>query len=153
MITRGLRVGGRYLTLTGLTVQVAALRDDSMLLRSLASGNEFEAPAGYELRPMGQGKASLPLKPAAAGRGTDKANGPGRPKASDKPLAPLIDAMLLAGNMTMGGIVREVKRKASASCKGRDIRANIRARLYWLKKRGCRVETNDQARMRAVAPA
>ncbi|MBI5243801.1 MAG: hypothetical protein HY922_09005 [Elusimicrobia bacterium] len=151
MIARGLRLGGRYLTLTGLPVQVAALRDGGMLLRSLASGNEFEAPGGYELRPMGQGTASLPLKAAAAGREPDKANGIARPKASNKPLAPLIDALLLAGNMTMAGMVRELRRKASAACRGRDVAANVRARLYWLRKRGCRVEISDQARMRAVA--
>jgi len=152
MISRGLRVGGRYLTLTGLPVQVAALRTDGMLLRSLASGNEFEAPAGYELRPIGQGKAALSLKAAAAGRGPDKAGRIARPKASAKPLAPLIDALLLAGNMTMRGIVRDVNRKASAACRGRPVAANVRARMYWLRKRGCRIERED-GRLRAVPPS
>ena len=69
-----------------------------------------------------------------------------RPKA----LAPLIDAMLLAGNMTMRGIVRELQRKASAACHGRDLRANVRARRYWLRKRGYLIRRNDQERLQAA---
>lgn len=36
--------------------------------------------------------------------------------------------------MHMRGIVRELQRKASAACHGRDLRANVRARLYWLRR-------------------
>lgn len=62
---------------------------------------------------------------------------PRRDHARSKLLAPIIDAMLLAGGHTMRGIVRALRRKASASCHGKDLQANVRARLYWLKKRGC----------------
>ncbi len=44
--------------------------------------------------------------------------------------------MLLAGGKTMRGIVRELRCKASASCRGKDLKANVRARIYWLRKRG-----------------
>lgn len=53
-----------------------------------------------------------------------------------KPLALLVDAMLLPDNTTMRGILRELQRKASAACRGKDLRANIRARIYWLKNKG-----------------
>ena len=64
-----------------------------------------------------------------------------------KTLAPIIDAMLLAGNMTMRGIVRELQRRASAACHGRDLRANVRARLYWLKRRGHSASLDAQGRL------
>ena len=67
-----------------------------------------------------------------------QARGPaaGPPVRLNKPIAPLIDAMLLAGGHTMRGIVRELRRKASAACRGKDLKANIRARLYWLRRKG-----------------
>jgi len=51
--------------------------------------------------------------------------------------------MLLAGGKTMGGILRELRRKASAACRGRDLEANVRARLYWLQRRGYRIERRN----------
>jgi len=69
------------------------------------------------------------------------------PERPTKALAPLIDAMLLTGNMTMRGIVRELQRKASSVCHGRDIRANVRARLYWLKRRGRLADRDAQGRI------
>ncbi|MBI5209299.1 MAG: hypothetical protein HY927_04915 [Elusimicrobia bacterium] len=39
----------------------------------------------------------------------------------------------------MRGLVREVKRRASVASRGKDLAANVRARIYWLKKRGYRV--------------
>lgn len=67
---------------------------------------------------------------------------PVQPPQAPKALAPLIDAMLLAGNMTMRGIVREIQRKASSACHGRDLCANVRARVYWLRKRGLEIGIN-----------
>ncbi len=54
--------------------------------------------------------------------------------------------MLLAGNMTMRGIVRELQHKASSSCHGRDLRANVRARLYWLRRKGRLADRDAQDR-------
>jgi hypothetical protein len=55
--------------------------------------------------------------------------------------------MLLVGNMTMRGIVRELQRKASAVCHGRDLPANVRARLYWLRRRGRLAARDAQGRI------
>ncbi len=57
--------------------------------------------------------------------------------------------MLLAGGRSMRGIVREVRRKASVSCHGKDLKANIRARIYWLKKRGCQVSVKGLVQLQA----
>lgn len=72
--------------------------------------------------------------------------------AQTKPLAPMIDAMLLAGSMTMKGILRELRRKASAACRGRDLKANVRARIYWFKRKGCRLERSAQSRLQVLPP-
>jgi hypothetical protein len=69
-----------------------------------------------------------------------------------KPLAPIIDALLLAGGKTMRGIVREVRRKASRGCKGKELQANVRARLYWLKSKGFTVDTDELGRLKARSP-
>ena len=45
----------------------------------------------------------------------------------------------------MRGIVRELQRKASAACRGKDLQANVRARIYWLKRRGCRAGIKGRA--------
>lgn len=45
----------------------------------------------------------------------------------------------------MRGLLRELRRKASAACRGRDLEANVRARIYWLKKRGYQVAVKSWA--------
>ena len=104
-----------------------------MVLQGLASDNRFVAPAGYPLRPFKREAAAFEARPSPYLGPQAK---PRRGQAQPKPLAPIIDAMLLAGGHTMRGIVRELRRKASAACSGKDLQANVRARLYHLKRRG-----------------
>ena len=126
--------GSRCLTITGAPVQILKVQEDDVLVQSLASDNRFYLPKEYPL---------CPFKPAAAA--WDMRSGPyiarsERPRlpyvAVQKQLAPIIDALLLKGGLTMQGLAREVKRRASVACRGKDVKANIRARIYWLKKRG-----------------
>jgi hypothetical protein len=55
--------------------------------------------------------------------------------------------MLLAGGHTMRGILREFRRKASAACHGKDLQANVCARLYWLKRKGYTIDTDELGRL------
>jgi len=50
----------------------------------------------------------------------------------------------------MRGLVREVKRRASSACKGKDVRANIRARIYWFKKKGYKQKGNPQSHIKML---
>ena len=127
------RVGERYLTAAGVPVQVLEVHEGIMVLQGLASDNRFVAPAGYPLRPFKREAAAFEARPSPYLGPQAK---PRRGQAQPKPLAPIIDAMLLAGGHTMRGIVRELRRKASAACSGKDLQANVRARLYHLKRRG-----------------
>ena len=105
------KAGNRYLTVTGAPVQVLEVREEIMVLQGLASDNRFVVPVGYPLDAPG-GKAtaflarSSPYSPFVRSRR-------GRPEP--KPLAATIDALLLEGGRSMKGLVREVRRRASAA--------------------------------------
>lgn len=126
-------VGERYLTPAGVPVQVLGVAGEQLLVQSLASENRFPLPLGYPLRRWGSDEPMFPVK-ETPNRPIDEAQ-PTRPPEK-RPIAPLIDAMLLAGNMTMKGILRELRRKASAACHGKDLRANVRARMSHLRQKG-----------------
>lgn len=126
------RVGNRYLTIAGAPVQILEVHEGIMVLQGLASDNRFCVPTAYPLQPFDQGKAAWEMRPAPYSA-RSKVKGQ---LAPNKPLAPLIDAMLLAGGMTMIGIIRELRRKATMACHGKDLKANVRARLYLLRKQG-----------------
>jgi hypothetical protein len=130
------QAGAEYATASGLPVRVVAVHDGQVELQSLASDSSFYVPASYLLGPM-----TGPNLAVARRSYPDQERGPAAaaPVRMNKPLAPIIDAMLLKGGMTMRGIARAVKRKAGAVCRGRDVQANIRARIYWLKKRGINI--------------
>jgi hypothetical protein len=143
------KAGNRYLTITGAPVQVLEVREGIIVLQGLASDNRFVVPAGYPLRPFKGEVAAFEARPSPyLGRQV-----PPRSQAQPKPLAPLIDAMLLVGGHTMRGIVRELKRRASAACRGKDLRANVRARLHWFKKRGYRVDNDSRGCLKAKQSA
>ncbi|MBI4377237.1 MAG: hypothetical protein HY549_12405 [Elusimicrobia bacterium] len=131
-------IGSRRLTPTGLPVQVAEIQaGGAMLLQSLVSDNRIAVPPEYPL--LTYRESDFETRARAYSRrpkGAEIRSTPRPPKT----LAPLIDAMLLAGNRTMRGILRELRRRASAACRGKDLKANVRARMYWLRKRGYRVE-------------
>ncbi|MBI4375325.1 MAG: hypothetical protein HY549_02630 [Elusimicrobia bacterium] len=112
-----------------------------MLLQSLVSDNRIAVPPDYPL--LSYREPAFETRACAYSRRPKRAETrtPPRPK----PLAPLIDAMLLAGNKTMRGILRELRRKASASCRGKDLKANVRARLYWFRQKGRTVRRDSRS--------
>jgi hypothetical protein len=126
------QAGAEYATASGLPVRVVAVHDGQVELQSLASDSRFYVPASYPLGPMTGPNLTVARRSRPYQARDPAAGAPIRMR----PIAPIIDAMLLAGNMTMRGIVRELQRKASAACHGRDLQANVRARLYWLRRRG-----------------
>lgn len=132
MSTRKPKLGNRYLTATGTPVQVLEVHDEGIVLQSLASDSRFCLPGGYPLLPFNQDMTAWDVRPSLYTPRSERPK-PARP-AAQKQLAPIIDALLLEGGRTMRGLVREVKRRASSACKGKNVRVNIRARVYWLKK-------------------
>lgn len=143
------RVGSRHLTLTGAPVQVLEVRADAVVLQSLASDNRIRVPADYPLRPFDAEQAVWEARPNPYSPRSREAE-VSKSIAQAKPLAPLIDAMLLTGGKTMRGILRELRRKASAACRGKDLKANVRARLYWFRKKRGRIERDEHGHLRVV---
>lgn len=143
------KIGENYLTSTGLPVRVLRVENGRVVLRNLGTDDVIVLPATYPLEPFDEGAATVPLKPAP------REPGPGShsPAAQErKLLAPIIDALLLKGGISMLGVVRMLKRKASASCRGKDLQANVRARLYWLKRKGYTIDTDELGRLKVSSP-
>ncbi|HOX24017.1 MAG TPA: hypothetical protein PLL10_11165 [Elusimicrobiales bacterium] len=140
--------GDRYLTVTGAPVQILKVQEDDVLVQSLASDNRFYLPNEYPLCPFKLEAAVWEMRP---GLYIARSERPKSPRTvPQKQLAPIIDALLLEGGLSMKGIAREVRRRASAACRGKNLRANIRARLYWLKKKGFKQKINSQFHLKVV---
>jgi hypothetical protein len=127
-----LQVGERYATATGLPVLLVGMEPGFLLLQSLVTDNQIAVPVGYPLEaPVGAVAAfsprSRPYSPFVRER---------RGRSEPKSLAATIDALLQDGGRSMKGLEREVRRRASAACRGKDVGANIRARVYWLGRKG-----------------
>ncbi len=141
------KIGKNYLTISGLPVRVTGLNSDIIILQSLDSVNRFTVPLNYPLGSIDDQKLQLLNKSwpdeVKSSNGQEQNHQP-------EPLAPIIDALLLAGGKSMRGLVREIKRKASSACKGKDVWANVRARIYWLRKKGFRAEKNERDQIQIV---
>ena len=68
-------------------------------------------------------------------------------------LAAIIDPMLLAGGKTVKEIAAELAKKAAEAAKGKDLAANVRARMVSYTRKGWRVEKDDQKRVKVVQTA
>jgi hypothetical protein len=65
-------------------------------------------------------------------------------------LAVLIDPMLLAGGMTVKEIAGELASKAAEAAKGKDLAANVRARMVSYTRKGWQVIKDDEKRVKLV---
>ena len=67
-------------------------------------------------------------------------------------LAFMIDPFLLAGGMTVKEIAGELATKAADAAKGKDLAANVRARMVSYTRKGWRVVKDDEKRVKVVQP-
>ena len=65
-------------------------------------------------------------------------------------LAAIIDPLLLAGGMTTQEIATELAKKAGDAVKGKDLAANVRARMVSYTRKGWQVLKDDQKRVKVV---
>lgn len=127
------KIGKNYITITGLPVKVININSDSMVLQSLATDNRFCVPLNYPLSTFNRKKPITNIKDKPYILPSERI----KPKYTNKrPLSAIIDELILSRKKySMKGLIREVKRRASSQCNGKDVAANIRARMYWLKKK------------------
>jgi len=121
------KIGKNYITQIGLPVKVIAINPDNMLVQSLATDNRFYVPLNYPLYLFNHKNLISELKDKPYIFPSEKI----KPKnLNKKPLSKVIDELLLSGKKyTMKGMIREVKRRASSQCKGKDVTANIKISL------------------------
>lgn len=65
-------------------------------------------------------------------------------------LAAIIDPYLIGGGHLVRDIAAEVARKAGEAAKGRDIEANVRARIVSFKRKGWSVVKDAEKRVKVV---
>jgi hypothetical protein len=139
------KVGEMYLSRTGIPVTVMGPKNGKILIKLKTTGTFTMVNADYELKPYeekGVGKDSKVLL---------KVNGKGKPKAKNGgSLASMIDPMLLAGGMTTHEIAATLAKKAGEAAKGKDLNANVRARLVSYTRKGWQVVKDDKKRVKVL---
>ena len=136
-------VGQKYLSKKGVPVTVMGTRGDKVVLRVEVSGNKVEVAKNYELMPYNESKVS---KESRALVNSNSKKGARR----EGSLAAIIDPMLLAGGKTIQEIADIVAKKAGQAAKGKDLQANVRARMVTYKRKGWRVEKDEKKHVKVV---
>jgi hypothetical protein len=142
-------IGSKYLTKKGLPVTVIGPKGDRIVVRLETTGNKIEVEKGYELLPFDEGKLNKDARLLLKAKGTPK-NGISNKGPKEGSLAAIIDPMLFSGSHTVKEIAAELTKEAAAADKGKDLEANVRARLFSFRRKGCRVEKDSQKRIRVV---
>ena len=147
------KVGERYLSRTGVMVVCEGTERDRVILRMQPSGTIFLVTPGYELKPINPDGKILKRKAAKAVAAPKQQSGVGAttvkpPRAAS--LAAIIDPMLLSSGYTVKEIAAEVARKAGEAAKGKDIEANVRARMMTYKRKGWQVAKDENKRVRIL---
>lgn len=75
----------------------------------------------------------------------------GKPKKTGHSLAEIIDPFLLKGGHTVKDIAEVLAKKGGEAAKGRDLAANVRARMVAYTRKGYRVEKDEQKHIKVVA--
>jgi hypothetical protein len=132
-------IGRKYLTRTGIPATVIGAKDGKVLLKLATTGSIIRVNGDYELKPLAGamlGHTSKSSKKAA----TNAKSGAQKPTS----LAAIIDPLLLAGGHTAKEIAAELGKRAGEDAKGKDLEANVRARLVSYKRKGWQVLKNGK---------
>ncbi len=120
-------------------------------LRRLWYPKPEDGPTYMEEADMAKKKA--PAKKQAAKPKASGEKGPAKPKKEGHSLAAIIDPLLFEGTHTVKEIAAELGRKAGEAAKGKDLEANVRARLFTYRKKGYAVEKDAEKRVKIVQAA
>ena len=138
------KIGEKYLSRTGVTVACEGTERDRVILRMQPSGTIFRVTPGYELKPVNaDGKV---IKRNAAKPASETKPDPTPPFT----MASIIDPFLVAGGHTVAEIAAELGRKAGEAAKGKDLEANVRARLVSYTRKGWRVVKDEMKRVKVI---
>lgn len=141
MKAKDAKIGHKYLTQKGVTVTKTGEKDGKIVM-AMANGMVFRCGPDYELKPLG-GEA----KPKAAPSPKRKPEAASGPRVT---MASIIDPYLLAGGHTVADIAIELDQKAGEAAKGKNLEANVRARLVSYTRKGWQVVKDEQKRVKVV---
>ncbi len=134
------KAGEKYISRTGVPVTVIEATGAKTKLKLETTGSSIWVNNDYELKPRG---AEVQRKGRNFPKGkTGAVAGTGPQKSLT--LSAIIDPMLFDGGHTVSEIAGELSRKAGESAKGKDLEANIRARLVSYKRKGWKIVKNGK---------
>jgi hypothetical protein len=121
----------KYITAKGDPVMFLGLnkKGTEMVLRHLATGNNIGTPLNYKLLPFDAAKINRESQMLMKTPGPGKSAAPGKPKLSHK-----IDEYLMTNKHSIDQIAEMLKDCMEAQ--GKNLKANIHARLVSYKRRG-----------------
>jgi hypothetical protein len=141
--------GSRYLSRTGIPVTVTGTKNGKVLIRLETTKTTVGVNGDYELKPIPGKQMPKEFKPEAVekikAKPTLKVQATGAVS-----LSAVIDPMLLAGGHTVKDIAAELLKKAGAIAKGKDLKANVRARMVAYTRKGWQVTKDAQKRVKVL---
>jgi hypothetical protein len=143
------KMGAKYLSKTGIPVTIIGVKNGKVLIKLETTKTTVAVNGDYELKPI--------VAPAVSKEAKQSAKGESKVKTEVKPMAPaikslsaLIDPMLLSGGKTVKEIAVELLKKAGEMAKGKDLEANVRARMVSYTRKGWHVAKDDKKRVKVL---
>ena len=144
------KIGEKYLSRTGIpVVMMGTTADKKITLKLVPTGSTIRVNGDYELKPYAEKGISKMSQALMRGNGKGKKADKAKTKGGSS-LAAIIDPMLLAGGHTVNEIAAELAKKASDAGKGKDLNANVRARMVTYTRKGWKVVKDDKKRVKVV---
>jgi hypothetical protein len=144
------KVGQKYLSKKGTPVTVTGHKGDKVTLKISGSENEIDVAKNYELKPYRDAEVNREAKILI--RANDGGRSKGGRKQSKESLSSTIDPMLFVGGKTVKEIAELAIKNAPALAKGKDVEANVRARMVSFSRKGWKVEKSDKKQVRVIKP-
>jgi hypothetical protein len=141
------KVGQKYLSKKGTPVTVVGNKGDKVVLKIGGSENDIEVAKTYELKSYKESELSKETKTLLRA-GLPKGFG----KHKGLSLSAVIDPMLFAGGKTAKEIAALTIKQAPDLTKGKDVEANVRARMVSFSRKGWKIEKNDKKHIRVIRP-
>jgi len=140
------KIGHKYLTRTGATATMSGKKDGKIVM-TLASGITFRCGPDYELKSI-DGKAHKAKTVVTPEHKPAVTLTIVQPRVVS--LASIIDPLLMSGGHTVSDIAVEVRDKAGDAVQGKDVEANVRARMVTYTRRGWRVVKDADKRVKVI---
>jgi len=141
-------INEKYITVKGDPVVYLGKTDngEKMKLNVLVTGNDVTAPKNYKLLPYDENKINSMAKSLLRSYSTGKKSGStnGKPKLAHK-----IDKYLFEGKHTVNQIADLIKDEPEA--KGRDLRANVHARIVSYKRKNATVIKSKDGKVTVIS--